>query len=347
MAKTVQQDAILLAKTLIEDARKGIFKSVYLLMGEEPYYIDKVTEEILAHAIPEEDRDFNQYVFYGVDVKADDVITAARRYPMFSERQLVVVREAQMMKDYEELALYCERPLESTILVICLRGAKADKRRALYKTVQKVGVVLESAAIPDYKVDTWISSYFASMGLKIEPNAASLFAEFTGANLGKIVVETEKMLKNLPEGTQEITVKDIEENIGISRQMSIFELSNALSENQTSRAMKIAGNLSSVKGFSMVPCVSLLYAHFYKLLRNALICATQPSLPYSERAARVGVPPFALKKLDDAQRYWPQKRCMSAIALLKDYDYKSKGGDGGEMNESEIFRELVIKLLTL
>ena len=197
-------------RSLIEDARQGIFKSVYLLMGEEPYYPDLLCQEIIDHCLQEWEKDFNETICYGGDVDAETVITAARRFPMMAERQLVVVKEAQQMKSLEELAVYCQQPLDSTVLVILLHGASADKRRGLYKAVQKTGVVVESALLRDYEMPQWISSYYTGRGLSIHPEAAQLLAESAGTDLGKIAVETEKLLKNLPEGTREIKVEDVE-----------------------------------------------------------------------------------------------------------------------------------------
>ena len=167
-----------LARSIVSDVKMGVFKPVYLLMGDEPYYIDMVCDAILENCIEESDRDFNQIVCYGSDVNADTVITAARRFPMFSLRQLVCVKEAQAMKDIEELALYAANPLDSTVLVICMKGAKADKRKALYKAVSKVGVVLESSLLRDYEVPGWVKDYYAGRGLRIARDAAALLAEF-------------------------------------------------------------------------------------------------------------------------------------------------------------------------
>ena len=161
----VETDA--LCRSIVEDARKGVFKPVYLLMGEEPYYVDMVCDAIVEHCLDESEKDFNQTVCYGADVSADAVITAARRYPMFSERQLVVVKEAQMMKGLEDLALYCQKPLESTVLVIAMHGAGADKRKSFYKTVSKMGVVVDSPLLRDYEMPRWISMYYKSRGLGI------------------------------------------------------------------------------------------------------------------------------------------------------------------------------------
>ena len=202
-----------LCREIVKDAANGIFKPVYLLMGDEPYYVDMVCDAILEHCLDESEKDFNQTVCYGADVNADAVITAARRYPMFAERQLVVVKEAQMMKGLEELAIYCQNPLESTVLVLAMHGASADKRKSLYKTVSKMGVVVDSQALRDYDMPRWIPMYYQSKGLQIAPDAAALLAEHAGTDLNKIAIETEKMLKNLPEGTTQVTAADIEKKI--------------------------------------------------------------------------------------------------------------------------------------
>ena len=173
-------------KGLIEDVRRGDFKPVYLLMGEEPYYPDLLCSAIIDNCLQDWEKDFNETICYGADINADTVITAARRFPMMAERQLVVVKEAQAMKDIEQLALYCERPLDSTVLVLLLRGATLDKRKSLYKTILKMGVVVDSQPLRDYEVARWIADYYGENGLSIDPEAAALLAESAGTDLGKI-----------------------------------------------------------------------------------------------------------------------------------------------------------------
>ena len=201
-------------------------------MGEEPYYPELVCNAILDNCLQDWEKDFNETICYGADVTAETVITAARRFPMMADRQLVVVKEAQQMKSLEELAIYCQQPLESTVLVILMHGASADKRRGLYKSVLKTGVIVESLALRDYEMPQWITSSYEGRGLKIHPEAAQLLAESAGTELGKIAVETDKLLKNLPEGVKEVGVADIEKNVGISRQWSVFELTKCLSYRQ-------------------------------------------------------------------------------------------------------------------
>lgn len=334
-------------RQIVQDARNGVFSPVYLLMGDEPFYVDMVCDAVLEHCLDESERDFNQTVCYGADVDADAVITAARRYPMFAERQLVVVKEAQMMKSLEDLAIYCQNPLESTVLVIAMHGASADKRKSLYKTVSKMGTVVDSATLRDYEMPKWISMFYRTKGLNIAPDAAALLAEHAGTDLNKIAIETEKMLKNLPEGTAEVSAADIEKNVGISRQFSIFELTKELSFRNSAKALRIAAYLGSSAKFAMPMAVSALYTHFYRILKyNALLMKTQR--PTNDQKSKVlGVNPYFFSEYDTAVRNYPLTRCMAVISLLKDYDYKGKGGDVGEASPAELMVELTARILNI
>ena len=333
-------------RALLEDVRSGIFKSVYLLMGEEPYYPDLLCNAIIDHCLQDWEKDFNETICYGSDVDADTVITAARRFPMMADRQLVVVKEAQQMKSLEDLAVYCQNPLDSTVLVILLHGASADKRRALYKSVLKTGIVVESLALRDYEMPQWIQAYYEGRGLKIHPEAAQLLAESAGTDLGKIAVETEKLLKNLPEGTKEIQVTDVEKNVGVSRQFSIFELTKCLSYRQGAQALKIAAHIGETPRFALPMVVAPLFTHFYRILKyHALLDKGRPQP--GEAARILGVNPYFLKEYESAVRNYPRQRAMAAISLLTDYDYKGKGGDAGEATPAELFTELTAKLLNL
>ena len=334
-----------LCREIVKDARNGIFKPVYLLMGDEPYYVDMVCDAILEHCLDESERDFNQTVCYGADVTADAVISAARRYPMFAERQLVVVKEAQMMKSLEELAIYCQKPLESTVLVIAMHGASADKRKSLYKTVSKMGVIVESPVLRDYEMARWISMFYQTKGLNIAPDAAALLGEHAGTDLNKIAIETEKMLKNLPEGTTQVTAVDIEKNVGISRQFSIFELTKELSMKNAEKALRIAAYLGSSAKFAMPAAVSALYTHFYRILKYGALLMRNPRPANDQKAKVLGVNPYFFAEYDTAVRNYPVKKCMAVIALLKEYDYQGKGGDVGEATPSELMVELTARIL--
>ncbi len=335
-------------RELIGEIRQKKFRPVYLLMGEEPYYPDLVCQAVIDHCLEEWEQDFNQTICYGADVDAEAVITAARRFPMMAERQLVVVKEAQLMKDIEQLSLYCANPLDSTVLVILLHRAGVDKRKGFYKSVQKVGVVVDSPAVRDYEIVNWITRYYDSRGLQIEPPAAQLLAESAGTDLGTLVVETDKLLKNLPEGTTRICVEDIEKNVGVSRQFSIFELTKALSARNARQAVKVATYIGESARFALPAAVSALYTHFYRILKYEALLAKGGRPSQEEKTRILGVPPFFFREYDDAVRNYPLPQCMAVIALLKEYDFKGKGGDvSQETEDGDLLLQLTTTILNI
>ena len=334
-------------RELIGEVKSGVFKPVYLLMGEEPYYPDLLCQAIIDNCLQDWEKDFNELICYGADVDADAVITAARRFPMMADRQLVVVKEAQAMKSLEDLALYCQKPLDSTVLVILMHGASADKRKSLYKTVLKQGVIVESLPLRDYETEKWVMTYYSERGLQIDPEGARLLVESTGTDLGRIAVETEKLLKNLPEGVKNITPEDIEKNVGISRQFSIFELTKALSFRDAARAVKVARNVGETPKFAMPMAVSMLFTHFNRILRyHALLQAGQGS-DSAAKAKVLGVNPYFFKEYDAAVKKYSLKQAMRVISLLNDYDFKGKGGEVGEATPADLLVELTTKILNI
>ena len=314
-------------------------------MGEEPYYPDLLCDAIIDNCLQDWEKDFNETICYGADVDADKVMTAALRFPMMADRQLVVVKEAQMMKDLEALEPYCKRPLESTVLVICLHGASVDKRKALYKTILKTGVVVESNLLRDYEVPRWIPDYYAGRGLEIDPEAAALLSEFAGTDLGRIAVETDKMVKNLPEGVKRVSVKDVETNVGISREFSVFELTKNLSYRNAPAALRTAAFIGQGAKFALPMATSALFTHFNRILRYEALLQKNPQPPQEQKIKALGVAPFFFQEYDAAVRNYPLPRCMTAISLLNEYDFKGKGGEAGEAAPSELLMELVTKLL--
>lgn len=332
-------------RQIINDVKNGNFVPVYLLMGTEPYYPDLVCAEIIKYALTDSERDFNQTVFYGLDTDAGTVASECRSYPMMAERRLVVVKEAQSMKTLEDLATYASDPMESTVLVILMHGASADKRRALYKNVQKKGVVLVSDALRDYEMPQWITSFYKSRGLDIEPAAAALLAEYAGTDMSRIMLETEKMQKNLPEGTVRVNAADIEKNVGISRQFSIFELTKALSYMKAEKALKIAAYIGNGPKFMLLLATAPLYTHFYRILKYEAALLKNPAMSKADRAKLLGINPYFMEEYDVAARNYPIRRCMKVISLLEEYDFKGKGGGSGEASQGDLLMELVSKIL--
>lgn len=347
MAKTKGIDAAAMYSSILGDVRNGVFSPVYLLMGEEAYYPDKACEAVMSYALSDEERDFNQSVLYGLDTDAFSVISEARSYPMMSERRLVVLKEAQKLKNLDDLAIYCAEPIDTTVLVILMHGASADKRKALYKSVQKCGVVLESPLLRDYEMPGWISAYFKSRGLRISPDGAALLAEYAGTDLSKIVMETDKMLKNLPEGATDITADHISKNVGISRQFSIFELTKALSYKDAPKALRIASHLGEQSKFAMPMATAMLFTHFYRILKYEALLQKNPRPDVSDKTKVLSVVPFFFAEYDNAVRNYPLSKCMRIISLLEEYDYRGKGGDGAETVDGQLLVELVAKIVNI
>ena len=334
-------------RRIVEDVGKGIFSPVYLLMGEEPYYPETVCNAVMKHALDDSERDFNQTIFYGTDTDADKVVTAAMRYPVFASRQLVVVKEAQAMKSIDALAKYCLNPQPATVLVLYFHGASPDKRKELYKNIRKTGVIVESNPVRDYEMSRWIVSFYGGKGLSIAPDAAALLAEFAGTDLNKIAIETDKMLKNLPEGKTVISAEDIEANVGISRQYSIFELTKELSARNAGRALKIAAYIGNAPKFVLLLATAPLFNHYYRILKYEAFLMKNPGAGRQEKAAVLGVNPYFLTEYDTASRNYPPKKCIEAVSLIKEYDFKGKGGNAGEATQAELLTELVARLLNL
>ncbi|MCX6261188.1 MAG: DNA polymerase III subunit delta, partial [Bacteroidia bacterium] len=215
---------------IISDLKKRIFKPVYFLAGDEPYYIDLITDFIAEKVLSDEEKAFNQIIIYGEETSVNSIIETSRRFPMMASHQVVIVKEAQVLKKIEDLAIYLDKPLLSTILVLNYKYKVIDKRTTLYKALDTLGVYFESMRLRDYQVPPWIERYLMTKGIKINPDASAMLTEFLGADLHKIVNELEKLLITLPAGKPVITTSLIEKNIGISKDYNNFELQKAIGE---------------------------------------------------------------------------------------------------------------------
>lgn len=336
------------------DILSGDIKPFYLLFGKEHYFIDELCSLLMEKVLPPEERDFGQVVYYGADVTANQVVSAARQFPMMVSRQLVVLKEAQMMRKIEDIAVYFNAMMPTTVLVICYKtpndpaksSKSIDKRTAFYKQAQKVGVVFESNQIADYKMARWIEDYIPTRGLKIDPDAAALLAEYAGVDIQKIVLEVDKLTKIMPEGSDRITARIIEENVGMSRDYTVFELTKALSLKDVLKCYKIVHFFSeSDKRFPIQMTMAALAGHFFKLLRyHALL---QDGLSRNEILGQLGINPYFGGEYDTAIRNYPVMKTMRIIALLEEYDAKSKSNTRGGASDGELLQELVSKILAL
>ena len=325
---------------IVNDIKQGNIKPIYFLMGEEPYYIDKLTDYIEDNILTEDEKGFNQMVLYGKDVTIEDVIGNAKRYPMMADRQVVIVKEAQeLSRTIEKLESYAENPQPTTVLVFAYKYKTLDKRKKITKLLDKAGVVFESKKLYENQVGDWIKRVLSGKGYNIEPKAAAMLVEFLGNDLGKINNELEKLAIILPPGST-ITPKIIEDNIGISKDYNVFELRKAIGEKDQLKAYKIADYFANnPKDNPLVVTVGLVFGFFSQLLQYHGLKDKNPA----NVAKMLRVNPYFVKDYDIALRNYPMRKVSAIVAALRDIDVKSKGV-GANVSQADLMRELLVKI---
>lgn len=326
---------------IINEIKAGNIKPIYFLMGDEPYYIDKLTEFIENNILSEDEKGFNQMVIYGRDTTVEDIVSNAKRYPMMAERQVVIVREAQeLAKTIDKLESYVENPQPTTVLVIAYKYKTLDKRKKMTKLLEKNAVLFESKKMYDNQVGTWITRVLQGRGLTIEPKANAMLVEFLGNDLSRISNEIDKLQIILPKGTT-ISAKHIEENIGFSKDFNVFELQNALGAKNQVKAYQIAQYFAdNPKDNPMVVTTSLVFTFFVKLLKYHGLKDKNPK----NVAAALSISPFFVKDYDVALRNYPMKKVSSIVATLRDIDNKSKGIGANAMSNHDMLKEMLVKI---
>ncbi len=324
-----------------DDIKNGNIKPIYFLMGEEPYYIDRVSDYIENNILLEEEKDFNQTIFYGRDVTIEEIISAAKRYPMMAERQVIIVKEAQdLSKTIDNIEPYVENPMETTVLVFCYKYKTLDKRKKITKLLEKKGVVLESKKLRDYQIGDWIKKLVASKNRSIEPKSIAMLAEFLGTDLDRINNEIEKLQIILPEGTS-ITPLLIEQNIGISKDYNVFELRNAIGERNQLKSYQIVEYFANnQKEHPNVVTISLVFGFFVQLLQYHGLKDKSPK----NVALVLKINPYFIKDYDIALRNYPMKKVSQIISALRDIDIKSKGVGASGISHSDLLREMLYKI---
>jgi DNA polymerase-3 subunit delta len=326
---------------ILNDIKAGNIKPIYFLMGEEAYYIDIISDYIEKNVLSEEEKGFNQTVLYGRDVSIEDIVSTAKRYPMMAERQVVIVKEAQdLSRTIDKLESYAENPMLTTVLVVCYKYKTLDKRKKTTKLLGKAGLVYESKKLYENQVGDWIKRILASKKYTIEPKANAMLVEFLGNNLGKINNELEKLQIVLPKGSV-ITPKDIEENIGFSKDFNVFELRKAIGERNQLKAYTIAQNFANnPKENPMVVTTSLVFGFFIQLLKYHGLKDRNPK----NVASVIGVNPFFMKEYDVALKNYPMKKVSQIVTSLRDIDVKSKGVGANAMSNSDLLREMLYNI---
>ena len=329
---------------IIADLTNKIYSPVYFFEGEEPFFMDRISDYILENVLTEDEKGFNQTILYGKDLSLDSIMTAAKRFPMMAERQVVVIREAQNIKNIEDLAPYVEKPMRSTILVFNYKYKTIDKRKKLYKALQKNGVYLESKPLYENQVPAWISKYLKEKNLGIDPRAAQMITDFVGSDLQRIVNELEKVTISLVPGTS-IMPDDVEKNIGISKEFNTFELQNALGNKDILKSNRIINYfIDNEKLHPLTVIIGMLVTYFRKLLIYHSIENKSDRTVVSQK---LGVNPFFINDYANAARNYSLDKAVLIISMMREYDLRSKGARGGTTSNGDLLKELVFKILHL
>ena len=311
-------------------------------MGEESYFIDKITDYISKNVLSDAEKTFNQLVLYGKDTDTANVINAAKRFPMMANHQVVIIKEAQNLKKIEDFIYYIEKPLKSTILVICYKYGKLDKRKKLFKIVHENAVVFESDKLYESQIPDWINAYLKNHKLTIDQGAAVLLTEFLGTDLEKIANELDKLSIILPEGTTKINAGHIERNIGISKDYNNFELTKALSGKSVVKAYRIINYFANnPKNNPLVVTLGILSNFFSKVLSYHFL----PDKSKYSVAAALNIKTFFLSEYEMAAKKYSVVKIIAIISYLREYDLKSKGIGSNNVPDGELLKELIFKIL--
>ena len=353
MAKSTLKfkDSVAAFEALRAEIAARRFAPIYLLMGEESYFIDALCDQLSSSILTPAEQSFNQITVYGKDSDAGQVVNLCRQMPMMGSHEVIILKEAQQLRQIEKLTHYTSKPQPSTILIICHKEKSLDKRSALYKQCQKEGVVFESVRPRDYEIGPWLTQFIQSKGLSIVPKAVQMLTDHLGCDVAKLSSEIDKLMLALPVGTKSITDQHIEQNVGISKEFNNFELCNAVAVWDVERAMRIADHFArNPKDNPLLVTVMALYSLFRDMFiinyLRWLAKYKSQSMPSEGELMRIlkKSNPYAVRELSQQSTRWPNRKVFTVLGLLREYDGKSKGIDTGGMNDGELLRELLLKI---
>jgi len=331
--------------SIMTELQAGKYQSVYYLMGEESYYIDKICDYITEHALKPEERDFNLNIFFGSDVNASQIADTARRYPMMADRQVVIVKEAQNLKNTEALEKYLKQPSQTTVLVICHKNGKIDGRKREYvKLIQQAGVLFESQKLKERDLPAFIENYVKQKSASIDPKSTQLIADAIGADLSRLTSELDKVLISLPENDKRITPQVVEDQIGVSKDFNGFELRDAIVNRNVFKANQIINYFDkNPKAGSIYSFLPLLFNYF----QNLIIAWYAPNRTSQEAVAEWLElrSPWAAKEYMTGMRNFSAMKTMQIISKLREIDAKSKGLDNPNTPPGELMKELIFYIL--
>lgn len=328
-------------KEIIKNIKAGNASPLYFLMGEEPYYIDKISEYIEDNVLTEDEKGFNQMILYGRDTTIPDIVSNAKRFPLMADKQVIIVKEAQeLLKTIDQLESYLTNMQPSTILVFCYKYKTLDKRKKIYKLIEKAGVMFDSKRLKDYQVDAWAKQVVRTKGFSIEPKASAMLVEFLGNDLSKIANELDKLAIVIPQGSV-ITDAVIEHNIGISKDFNNFELLKAIVDRNQVKAYSIVNYFGqNPKNNPIVLTVGLVYSYFSKLL---LYHGLKDKSPGNVMKV-LKISQYGVKDYESGFKTYPMKRVSHIISAIKDVDLKSKGVGASNTPIGDLLKEMLIKI---
>lgn len=324
---------------IVRDVKNGVYVPIYFLMGEEDYYIDRISEYIADRVLTEAEKEFNLTILYGADTDIATIINSAKRYPMMSKYQIVMVKEARNLKNLDELTYYLQKPLMSTILVFCYKHGVLDRRKKLAAEIEKAGILFESKKLKDAQLSGFISSYLKRKRVDIEPKASEMMAEFVGADLNRMAGELEKLVITLPDGCSRITPEQIERNIGISKDYNNFELRNALISKDVLKANLIVKYFNNnMKNNPLQVTLAVLFGFF----SNLMLTYYAPGKSEQEIASFLGLrSPWQAKDYLAAMKKYSGVKVMQIIGEIRLCDAKSKGVKNSSVSDGDLLRELI------
>jgi DNA polymerase III subunit delta len=326
---------------IITDIRNKVYYPIYFLMGDEPYFIDVITDLLEDTVLEEDYKAFNSTVVYGRDVDVPAIVNQAKSYPMSGNYQLLIVKEAQDVKDIERLELYLNNPLKSTILVINFKYKKLDNRKTLPKLIKSKGVLFESKKLFENNIPDWIVKYLKQKQFAITPKACQMLADYLGNDLHKVRNELEKLIIGLP---SQATINDelVERNSGISKDFNVFELQKAIGQRDIVKANRIINYFGdNSKDNPLLMVVILLFGYFSKVLKyHAANDKSRKNL-----AIVLGINPFFVSDYQDAGKNYPPGKVLKIISILREYDLKAKGVDNQSADDSELYKEMLYKIV--
>ena len=327
---------------ILTDLRKKVFQPVYFLMGEEPYYIDVISDFIQNNVLNETEKEFDQTILYGKDVDINIVINAAKRYPMMGTYQVLIVKEAQLIKDWDNLVHYLSKPSKSTILVFCYKYGTPDKRKKWVLELSKTGIVYESAKLREYEIGNWISQFCKSKKVAIDEKAIAMLTDFLGTDLSKLVHELDKLILTKPADIHSITPELVEKNIGISKDFNVFELQAALINRDVLKANRIIHYFAENKKAN--PMVMVL-AQLFKFFSELMLYHYLPDKSQGAVASELKINPYFVKDYQKASQVYGAWKTMNIISFIRETDSRYKGIDNPSTDEGDLMKELIFKIL--